>query len=63
MLLKQGKGKCIKRTLFTIKLLYQAADYTQDLTLGVDTVSENIGSAVVKGNGDVVCLSQVEVIL
>ncbi len=61
LLLKQGKAKCIKRTPFTIKLLYQATDYTQDLTLGVDTGSGKIGSAVVKDNGDVVYLSQVEI--
>ena len=39
LLLKQGKAKCIKRTPFTIKLLYQTTNYTQDITLGVDTGS------------------------
>lgn len=61
LLLKQGKAKCIKRTPFTIKLLYQTANYTQDLTLGIDTGSSKIGSAVVKDNGDVVYLSEVEI--
>lgn len=61
LLLKQGKAKCIKRTPFTIKLLCQATDYTQNLTLGVDTGCSKIGSAVVKDDGDVVYLSQVEI--
>ncbi len=39
LLLKDGKAKCIRRTPFTIKLLYQTTDYTQDLTLGIDTGS------------------------
>jgi len=60
LLLKQGKAKCIKRTPFTIKLLYQTANYIQDLTLGIDTGSSKIGSAVVKDSGDVVYLSEVE---
>ena len=50
LLLKDGKAKCIRRTPFTIKLLYQTTDYTQDLTLGIDTGSGKIGSAVVNDN-------------
>jgi hypothetical protein len=61
LLLKQGKAKCIKRTPFTIKLLYQTTSYTQNITLGIDTGSSKVGSAAVKDNGDVVYLSQVEV--
>jgi len=61
LLLKQGKAKCIKRTPFTIKLLYQTTNYTQDLTLGVDTGSSKIGSSVVNNNGEVIYLSQVEI--
>jgi hypothetical protein len=61
LLLKQGKAKCVKRTPFTIKLLYQATNYTQDITLGIDTGSSKIGSSAVKENGDVVYLSQVEI--
>jgi len=61
LLLKQGKAKCIKRTPFTIKLLYQTTNYTQNITLGVDTGSSKIGTASVKDNGDVVYLSQVEI--
>ena len=61
LLLSQGKAKCIKRTPFTIKLLYQTTKYTQNLTLGIDTGSSKIGSAVTKDNGDVVYLSEVEI--
>jgi len=60
-LLKQGKAKCIKRTPFTIKLLYTTTTYTQDLTHGVDTGSSNIGSAVVNNKNEVIYLAQVEI--
>ena len=61
LLLKQGKAKCVRQTPFTIKLNYIATDFIQDLTLGIDTGSSKIGSSVVKNNGDVVYLSQVEI--
>ncbi len=61
LLLKQGKAKCIKRSPFTIKLLYEATEYTQELTLGVDTGSSKIGSAVVNNSGEVVYVSEVEI--
>lgn len=61
LLLKQGKAKVIKRTPFTIKLLYQTTSYTQPLTLGIDTGSRKIGSAVVNENNEVLYLSQIEV--
>ncbi len=61
LLLKQGKAKCIKRTPFTIKLLYQTTNYTQDITLGVDTGSGKIGSSAVAENGNVLYLSEVEI--
>ena len=48
LLLQQDKAKCIKRTPFIIKLLYDATNYTQELTLGIDTGSGNIGSTNVK---------------
>ena len=50
LLLKDGKAKVKRRTPFTIKLLVQPAPtYTQPLTLGVDTGSSVIGSAVARG--------------
>ena len=60
-MLRDGKAKCIRRTPFTIKLTYQTDNYTQNLTLGIDTGSSKIGSAVVKENGDIIYLSQIEI--
>lgn len=61
LLLKQGKAKVVAKTPFTIKLLYQTTNYTQEITHGVDTGSKNIGSAVVDNKGNVLYLSQVEI--
>lgn len=61
LLLKQGKAKCIKRTPFIIKLIYKTTEYTQDLTLGVDTGSSKVGSAVVSEKGKVVYISEIEI--
>ena len=58
-LLKSGKAKVVKRCPFTIKLLYESADHTQNLTLGVDTGSGTIGTAVSNDNGDIVYMSEV----
>ena len=57
LLLKQGKAKVKRREPFTIKLIYETTDYAQDLTLGVDTGSRTIGTAVSKDNGDIVYMS------
>ncbi len=57
LLLKSGKAKCLKRIPFTIKLLYQATSYTQDLTLGVDTGSDKVGSAVINESSGAKCFS------
>lgn len=61
LLLKQGRAKVKKREPFTIKLTYETTNYTQDLTLGVDTGSGTIGAAVSKDNGDIVYISEVVV--
>lgn len=58
-LIKSGKAKVVRRCPFTIKLLYRSTNYTQNLTLGVDTGSGTIGTAVTKDNGDVVYMSKV----
>ena len=58
-LLKSGKAKVVRRCPFTIKLLYRSTNYTQNLTLGVDTGSGTIGTAATKDNGDVVYMSKV----
>jgi hypothetical protein len=61
-LLKEGKAKVKRRTPFTIKLLVQPeTTYTQPLTLGVDTGSAVIGSAVASEQGNVLSLSAVTV--
>ena len=61
LLLKQGKAKCIKRTPFTIKLIYETSSYTQDLVLGVDTGSKYVGTAAVGSDNSVLYLSQMEI--
>jgi len=62
LLLKQGKANVIRRTPFTIKLHAQPeTTYTQPLTLGVDTGSSVLGSAVADEEGHVLYLSKVVV--
>ena len=61
LLLKQGKAKVKRKTPFTIKLTYQADNYTQDITLGIDTGSSKIGSSAVCDNGSVLYLSEIEI--
>jgi len=43
VLLRQGKAKVIKKCPFTIHLLYGSTNYTQKVTLGVDSGSKHIG--------------------
>jgi len=61
LLLKQNRANCVKRTPFAIKLLQETTSYTQNLTLGVDTGSGKIGSAVVNNKNEVVYLSEIEI--
>ncbi len=62
LLLKEGKAKVKRRTPFTIRLLTQpVTTYTQPLTLGLDTGSSVIGSAVANEQGQVLYLSEVSV--
>lgn len=42
-LLKSGKAKVVKRCPFTIQLLYNSTDYTQEISLGIDAGSKHIG--------------------
>ncbi|TJX13669.1 HNH endonuclease [Tissierella creatinini] len=42
-LLKEGKAKVVKRTPFTIQLLYSTTEFVQPITLGVDAGSKIIG--------------------
>ena len=61
LLLKQGKAKVKRREPFTIKLMYEKTEYTQALTLGVNTGSGTLGTAVTRDNGDIVYMSEVTV--
>lgn len=62
LLLKEGKAKVIRRTPFTLKLFTMPEkSYTQPLTLGVDTGSTMIGSAVAHEQGHISYLSEVEI--
>ena len=60
-LLKSGKAKVVRRCPFTIKLLYDSATYTQNLTLGVDTGSGTLGAAVSDDNGNIIYMAKVVV--
>jgi len=42
-LLRDGKAKVIKRTPFTIQLLWDCEENVQPITLGVDAGSKTIG--------------------
>lgn len=61
LLLKQGKAKVKRREPFTIKLMYETTNYTQDLTLGLDTGSGTIGTAVINDDRNIVYMSEVTV--
>ena len=61
LLLKQGKAKVKRREPFTIKLTYKTTMFTQDLTLGVDTGSGTMGTAVASDSGKIVYMSEVTI--
>lgn len=61
LLLKQGKAKVKRKEPFTIRLNYETTNYTQNLTLGVDTGSGTAGIAVTNDDGDIVYMSEVTV--
>ena len=60
-LLNSGKAKVVRRCPFTIKLLYDTPDIIQELTLGVDTGSSVIGTAVSTNDGKIVYISKVTI--
>lgn len=41
--LKEGRAKVIKRCPFTVQLLYESTNHTQEISLGVDAGSKTIG--------------------
>ena len=61
LLLKQGKAKVKEKCPFTIKLNYETTEYTQELTLGVDTGSSHVGVAVSDNIGKIYYISDVEI--
>ena len=52
LLLKEGKAKVVKRTPFTIKLVFPSHRFVQPVTLGVDKGAKETGISCV-GNGKV----------
>lgn len=61
LLLKQGRAKVKRKCPFTIKLLNETTEYTQELTLGIDTGSSHIGSAVSDNDGNIYYMSDTEI--
>lgn len=57
-LLKEGKAQVIRKTPFTVKLLYGSTGYRQPVVAGMDTGSVKIGCTAV-ANGRVVYQSEV----
>jgi hypothetical protein len=61
LLLRSNRAKVVRKLPFTIKLLYGCSGYKQDLSLGIDTGSSKIGSAVVNKEGKVIYISEIEI--
>jgi len=61
ILLKQKKARVKMTVPFTIVLNYDTTHYVQELTLGVDTGSAKIGTAVVNGRNEVVYVSEIAI--
>jgi len=47
LLLEEGKAKVVKRTPFTIQLLYGSSGYKQPVILGVDSGYNHIGLSAI----------------
>lgn len=60
ILLKQGKARVVSTNPFTIQLLYETANVTQPLVLGIDPGRTNIGMSVVREDGRAVVVEQAE---
>ena len=60
-MLKDGKAKVVRKEPFTIKLLYEPkTNVVQEVTLGVDTGSDKVGTAAI-ANDTVVYASEVQI--
>ena len=51
ILLKQKKARVVGMNPFTIQLLYEVGNYTQNIILGIDPGRTNIGVTAVKEDG------------
>lgn len=60
LLLKQGKAKIIRKTPFTIQLLYNSSGYKQKINLGLDAGSQIIGCSAVREDGKVFFKAEVK---
>ena len=60
LLLKSGRAKVKSKRPFTIKLTIETTEYTQPLTLGVDTGSGTVGNAVSDDDGHILYMSEVK---
>lgn len=58
ILLKEKKARVVERNPFTIQLTYETEEVTQPLYLGIDPGRTNIGTAVVRGDGECVFTAQ-----
>jgi 5-methylcytosine-specific restriction endonuclease McrA len=56
--LRKGLAKVVSREPFTIQLCFETAEYTQSVTVGVDTGSKDVGVAAIT-NGAVVYQAEV----
>lgn len=61
LLLKQKKAKVKQKEPFAIKLNHETTEYTQNLTLGVDTGSGTLAAAVSNDEGNILYMSEVVV--
>ena len=60
-LLKVEKARVVKKTPFTIKLLWSCEENTQKIVAGMDTGSKIVGCAAVIANGRVIYQSEVQI--
>ena len=60
-LLKEKNAKVVKRSPFTIKLLYDTGNTVSSLTHGINTGSAHIGSAVSDDEGNIYYVAEIEV--
>lgn len=55
LLLKQKKAKVVNNKPFTIQLLYDTKNYTQPVTVGIDSGYQHIGFSVVTEKKELLC--------